>query len=342
MTHLAAATLALAVFVTIPTLLSTGRLRRASPRLLAVGHLVSLIGWALLPAGWLACAGLGVAGVLTRSASGAVVCRLGESWFGIHAGPWQLAGIGLVLAALSPLAWQGARTVSWARRTEPRGFALAAATPCRLRGGGSAWIVPADEPLAYAAGLRHPRAVVTTGLLGLLDPAERRAVLEHEGAHVRLGHPRLLLLGAAVARAYSYFPPVRRAWNGLRQELEAAADDEAARLVGTAPLLSALARVGLARAPATGSGPVASFGDPEHLRYRIRRLQQPRDAAPAAGALVVALGVVLTAAFAWCACALITPHAVAPSLAVCLGSFVALGSRPLWTWRPAGQHTGSH
>ncbi|TCO59288.1 M56 family metallopeptidase [Actinocrispum wychmicini] len=333
MTHVAAAALALAVFAIIPTLLSTRRLRQASPRLLAVGHLVSLVGWSLLPAGWLACAGLGLAGILTRSASGPAACRLGESWFGIDAGPWQLAGIGLVLVALSPLAWQGARALSFARRTEPRGLALAGATQCRLSGGGSVWIVPAAEPLAYAGGMLHPRAVVTTGLLNLLDPAERHAVLEHEGAHVRLGHPRLLLLAAPVARAYQFLPPVRRAWNGLRQELEAAADAEAARLVGTAPLLSALARIGLARVAATGSGSAASFGDPEHLRYRIRRLQQPRQPAPAAGVVVVALGIVLAAAFAWCACALITPHAVLPSLAVCVGTFAAVGSRPLWTLR---------
>ena len=124
---------------------------------------------------------------------------------------------------------------------------------------------------------------------------------------------------------------MRRTWAGLRRELEAAADDEAVRLVGAAPLLSALARVGLARATTTRSIGEASFGDPEHLRYRIRRLQQPSEPAPGVSIAVIALGALLAGAFAWCACTLVAPQPELPSLAACLGTFAAVGSRPLWT-----------
>lgn len=330
-TTVAAGTVALVVFVIIPMVLSTRRLRRASPRLLAASHLVSLVGWMFLPAGWLACAGLDIAGALTRTTSAG--CRVGASWFGIQAGIWQLLGVGVVVLVVGPLVWQGLRALVFARRIELRGLAAAGARRRCLRGGGSVWVLPAAEPLAYAGGVLRPRAVVTTGLLDLLDPTEREAVLEHEGAHLRLGHPRLLLLGAAVARAYRFLPPVRRTWAGLRRELEAAADDEAARLVGVGPLLSALARVGLARATTIGPVSDAHFADPEHLRYRIRRLQQPQEPAPGVSVAVIALGALLAGAFAWCACTLIAPQPELPGLVACLGTFAAVGSRPLWTWR---------
>lgn len=330
-THALAATVALLVFVAVPSL-SARHARGGSPRLLAAGHLIGLTGWAFLPAGWLACAGLELTGLLTSpSPSG---CRAGASWFGIQSGPWQLLGTAVVAVVLGPLAWHGLRAVIATRRTELRGAALAGARRQDLRGGGSVWIPPNPMPLAYASGVLRPRAVITTGLLDLLDPAERDAVLEHEAAHVRLGHPRLLLLGAVVARAYGFLPPVRRTWAELRRHVEAAADDEAARRVGTAPLVSALARVALAKT-STSTGQ-AGFGDAEYLRYRIRRLQQrPHHPAVGINVTIVAAASLLAGAFAWCACTLIDPQPALPGLALCLGTFAIVASRPLWTSRTA-------
>lgn len=328
-THALAAAVALLVFVAVPSL-SARHLHHGSPRLLAAGHLISLTGWAFLPAGWLACAGLELTGLLTSPSPGG--CQAGASWFGIQAGPWQLLGTAVVAVVLGPLAWHGLRAVTATRATELRGPALAGARRQSLRDGGSVWILPHPTPLAFASGVLRSRAVVTTGLLDLLDPVEREAVLEHEAAHIRLGHPRLLLLGAVVARAYGFLPPVRRAWAELRRHVEAAADDEAARRVGTAPLLSALARVTLATASsATGW---AGFGDAEHLRYRIRRLQQPPHQ-PAVGinVTIVAAAGLLAGVFAWCACAVIHPQPALPGLALCLGSFAVVASRPLWSRR---------
>ena len=324
-----AAPVALLVFVVVP-LLSARHVRGGSPRLLAAGHLISLTGWAFLPAGWLACAGLELTGLLTSVTPGG--CRPGGSWFHLQAGPWQLLGAAVAAAVLGPLAWHGLRAVTATRRTELRGPALVGARRHTLRGGGSVWILRNTAPLAYASGVLRPRAVVTTGLLDLLDPTEREAVLEHEAAHIRLGHPRLLLLGAVVARTYGFLPPVRRAWAELRRQVEAAADDEAARRVGTAPLLSALARVALAHV-STSTGQ-AAFGDAEHLRYRIRRLQQPPQH-PAVGMniTIVAAAGLLAGAFAWCACTVIHPQPVGPGLALCLGIFAVVASRPLWSWR---------
>jgi len=330
--------LAAAAVAAVPRVITSGRMAAASPRLLAATHLVALTGLALLPAGGVVCAGLGLAAV-TGHAPGPV------SGCGSAGGGWLLPG-GLALATLAPLGWQAARIVASARRTELAGMALAGARPHRLPGGRVVWVLPSAEPAAHVMGMRHPKAVVTSGLLALLDPAEQRAVCEHEAAHLRLGHPRLLLLGAVVARAYRFLPPVRRAWSGLRRELEAAADDEAVRAVGTAPVLSALARVTLALATGSAAAPGAVAGfddaDPGHLRYRLARLQQPRPARRGVCALVAVGGLTLAAAFTWSACGLAAGTTTWAGLAACGAAFAATALRPMWPSPASPGLRGSH
>jgi Zn-dependent protease with chaperone function len=322
---LAAAVTALAA---LPWLVVRGRPLAVPPRLLAAVHLVTLTGLALLPAGVAVCAGLGLARPATGLPALAARCGLGQA----TGPPAMLLAAALAAATLAPVAWQVARLLRAAARTELAGAALAGARRWPLPGGAVVWVLPSAELAACACGLRRPKAMVTSGLLSLLDPAEQQAVAEHEAAHVRLGHPRLLLLGAAVARAYAILPPARQAWSGLRRELEAAADEEAARAAGTGPLLSALARVALARAapgrPATPGTP-AAFGDPAHLRYRITRLQQPRPAHPGACAGVAAAATTLIALLAWAACGLASGTATADGLATCATLLAATGLQPL-------------
>lgn len=298
-----------------------------SPRVAATARLVGLIGWGLIPAMWLACMGGSVGSWLAgiRTSSGG--CLLG-----LKAGEWQLAGYLPAVAAMGVLVWHGVRLAVAARRAELRGVAKAGSARRALSGGGAVWIVPSSQPAAYAGGLLRPRAVVTTGLLAPLSEAERRAVCEHEGAHVRLGHPRVLVTGGAVAAAYGRVPPVRRAWDGLRRDLEAAADDEAVRAVGRAAVISALARVALLAASAGGSAP---FGGGEHLRYRIARLTEPHAVRAAPTALVGSSAAVAASVTAWSACVLggIRPSVV--GLVICGAAIMAVGSRPTWAW---GRH----
>merc|ERR1712224_184095 len=47
------------------------------------------------------------------------------------------------------------------------------------------YVIPSDEPNAFAAGTKASVVAVTTGLLDLLTPRELRAVLAHEIGHVR-------------------------------------------------------------------------------------------------------------------------------------------------------------
>jgi Zn-dependent protease with chaperone function len=257
------------------------------------------------------------------------------------AGPGQLALYGLAAALAARTVFLAARALRAARRAELRGLALAAAVPRQVAGGGTAWIVPADQLAAHCAGLRRPRAIVSTGLLDLLTPAEQEAVLAHEVAHIRLGHPRVLLLGAVIARSYRWLPPARLAWTRLRRDLEAAADDEAAAAAGTAPLLSALAKAALAAAasppPAPGS-PAPAFAEPADLRYRVHRLQHPSARGTRAALTLPLTGALLTFALAWAACQALHASSQWTALIPCLAAFGYLGWRP--TWR-AGRHSGT-
>lgn len=211
-----------------------------------------------------------------------------------------------------------------------------------MGGARAVWVVSSDQPAAYTVGLWRPKAVVTTALLAPLGPAERRAVCEHEAAHLRLGHPRLLLAGGSVAAAYGAFPPVRRAWDGLCRELEAAADDEAAHVVGAEAVLSALARAVLVAAGRPGRG-AANFGGVEHLRYRMARLEDPRPARAGPTALVALAVVGVLAAMAWSMCAQAGAHASLLGVAACASAPAAVVLRPMWARRkaPGGGRAGA-
>lgn len=305
-----------------------GRRGGASPRVAAGAHLVSLLGWALLPAVWLACAGseLGswVGGIRTSG---------GGCLLGLDHGLWQLLGYAPGAIVLGVLLWHGLRHVAAARRAEMRGLALERSVR-RPTSAGEVWVVPSDRPAAFASGLWRCRAVVTSGLLASLERDERQAVCEHEAAHVRLGHPRLLTVCGAIAAAYGRFPPVRQAWEGLRGELEAAADDEAARVVGTEALLSALVRV-VVLMGSNASGTVPRFMGVEHLRWRIARLQRPGSPAPWPTAIVGAAAAATASSMAIVTCVLTGAPVGVIGASACLVVVALFSLRPTWAW---GRH----
>ncbi len=302
-----------------------GRLGGVSPRVAAGAHLVSLVGWALVPAVWLVCSGSALGAWLAgiRVAGGG--CLLG-----LDHRQWTLIGYLPGATLLGVVGWHGLRLAAAAHRTEMRGLALLGSVR-RPTTAGEVWVVPAAQPLACATGLWRCRAVVSSGLLAPLEPPERAAVCEHEAAHVRLGHPRLLLFATAVAGAYGGFSPVRRACDGLRRELEAAADDEAATVVGAPSVLSALVKVALMRrGPAAGGSP--AFGDADHLRWRIARLEQARPAASRSTVLVGTAAAVTASAMALVGCSLAGASLTPLAVASCLAVVAAVGLRPLWGW----------
>jgi hypothetical protein len=321
---------AVVAFGVLPMVVGTRLATRGAPRLGAAFHLVVLLGWAVLPIAVLACLGqdlstLAAALVGTKMATGALACPPGPL-----STPWQLVGLGLGAVGVVPLVREGWRTLRALRRLDQD---LAACPPGSLRrfatrSGTEVLVVQNGTNLAMAGGLRRPRALVSTGLLEGLGEGEQRAVLEHEAAHIRLGHARLLVIGAVVAGAWGTIPPVRLAWSQLKAELEAAADDEAAAVVGKATVRTALARVGLA----VLAKPAAGFGDPEHLRWRIRRLEEGSapPPVPLRASLLVGLAG-LVAALAWSSCALFASTAAPDGLAGCALAVLAVAMRPLWS-----------
>lgn len=296
-----------------------------SPRVAAGGHLLGLLGWGLLAVVWLGCMGASIGSWLAGIPAPGGGCLLG-----LARGQWLLLGYLPAAAALGLLVWHAVRLALAAWRAELRGLALAGSVCRAVSGGLAVWVVPSARPAAYAGGVWRPRAVVTSGLLTALEDDERQAVCEHEGAHIRLGHPRLLVVGGAVAAAFGWLSPVRRAWDGLRRELEAAADDEAARVVGAATVISALAHVVLAGAPANSGAP--AFGELEHLRWRIARLEQPHPVRATPTAVVGSSAIVTAAVMGWTACVLAGGHATVAAFGFCATVLAAGALRPVWAW----------
>ena len=300
-----------------------GRRAGVSPRVAAGAYVVSLLGWAFLPAVWLACFGNALGSWLggIRTSGGGCLLGLGH-------GQWQLLGYIPGTLVLGMLVWHGFRHAAGARRAEMRGVVLSRSVR-RSTSAGEVWVVPSEHPAAFASGLWRCRAVVTSGMLAPLSSAERRAVCEHEAAHVRLGHPRLLTTCGAIAAVYGRFPPVRQAWDGLRRELEAAADDEAARVVGAETVVSALVHAVVLlgnEAPGVALG----FMGAEHLRWRIERLKHPGLREPWPTAVVGTAAVATATAMALVACMLVGDSTSFAGTSACLTVIALIGVRPMW------------
>lgn len=90
-------------------------------------------------------------------------------------------------------------------------------------------IVGDDRPLAHALPGRPGRIVVSTGMLSLLDPAERRALLAHERAHLTYRHHMFVAVVDVMAAANVMLWPLTSA---VRYTTERWADEQAAARVG--------------------------------------------------------------------------------------------------------------
>ena len=105
--------------------------------------------------------------------------------------------------------------------------ALAASAEPRHDLGAS--VIETARPVCFAAGVLHPRVLISRGLLDLLDDGERRIVLAHEQAHV--ARRDAMVLGIVRALTVFHLPSVGR-W--ILDELTIAAEeacDEAAVIV---------------------------------------------------------------------------------------------------------------
>lgn len=128
-------------------------------------------------------------------------------------------------------------------------------------------------PLIYCLPAGERPIVVTTGALQRLDPSEVEAVLAHERAHLRQRHHLVLMLVDALRAAVPWLGTLRLAHTTLPGLLELAADDSAARIHGSAPLMSALQKLAITScsAGALAVNPATA----EIAALRVARLRSP-------------------------------------------------------------------
>ncbi|MEU6776936.1 M48 family metalloprotease [Streptomyces sp. NPDC046759] len=128
----------------------------------------------------------------------------------------------LALAAIAVRVYRAVRAEARTRR--------ALRLLCAAHPEGTELIVAACEvPRAFAIPGRPGRILVTSGMLSVLGPAERRVLLAHERAHLTHRHGPLLTAATLAAAADPLLAPVRRAVGFL---VERWADEQAAATVG--------------------------------------------------------------------------------------------------------------
>jgi len=115
----------------------------------------------------------------------------------------------------------------WARRRAalPRWAAESAAHD--EGAGAEVRIAPSLRPMAFAVPGRDRHVVISRAVTRVLTEPELRAVLAHEGAHLRLRHDRYLLILATYERVWGWLPGVAGVVARLRQAVEQWADTAA-------------------------------------------------------------------------------------------------------------------
>ena len=265
MTGLVVVALFLGALTLLPWFAARWLTGRIAPKGLAGMHLLTLVGLAVLPIGWLGCLAGGIGAALYPKSALSISCWISRGGFNY----WRASTEVLGLFLLVRLFWAGFQIARANSRVNASRISFLGSIGGPTQRRNKLVIIPSDAVVAFASGISRPRAIVSSGLLDLLEPPEQEAVIEHELAHLRLGHPRILFLAAVIRSAYSWLPPVYDAFTGLRRELEAVADDQVVAVCGAKALIQALAKVGLHNAQTA----TASFADADTLRYRLNRLQ---------------------------------------------------------------------
>jgi len=235
-----------------------------------------------LAAGWSVVAALGLAGLtLAVHATalggglshliGAYVLRLRAAY--ATPGGATVAGLGLILAG-AVVARTTLTAVTHLRAAGRQ--ALRHAQAARLAG----WPEPAlgavlvehPEPAAYCVAGRHPTVILTTGAVAALDPAQLRAVLAHERAHLAGRHHRLLAMARIGRQVLPFVPLMRDADLQVARLVELHADDAATRASDPRSLATALVVLATAGSPEPALAAAAT-----DAVQRIHRLLGPAE-----------------------------------------------------------------
>ncbi|WP_299956529.1 M56 family metallopeptidase [uncultured Modestobacter sp.] len=269
--------------------------RRVDPTIL-------LVGWSLLSIGLVAST-LAMIGLLAlpmdeHEASG-LFQLVGGCWTAVTTGTvpaWQqtVAGISLIMAATILVRLGKAITsrLRSVRRHAPhveqlRLLAMSSSA------GEPLW-VPGRRAMALSIGGRPGVIIASDGLRAHLPPEAVAATLEHERAHLRGHHHALVTVAETLAAALPWCPLLGAAPAAIRDLVELAADDQAARRCGPEAVQVALRRMtgqpvppfGLAMASRLTELRISRLAtsDPQGARHLLR---WPGAAAMAAGTLLL-------------------------------------------------------
>ncbi|HEX3783180.1 MAG TPA: M56 family metallopeptidase [Pseudonocardiaceae bacterium] len=214
--------------------------------------LVRLVCWRLPPAlaSWLVAL---TSLVLAGCASAALALLMFAALTGVgifaHLGHWspavfrQLDAVHLPIDIAAGLALV-VLLVNMARLAIGRVRALRTTHRMARSGDSELMVVEDDHPLAHALPGRPGRIVVSTSMLAVLGPAERRALLAHERAHLANAHH--LFVGAVDVLA-GLNPLLRPLTRAIRYTTERWADEVAAGEVGDRSVVAqAVAKAALA------------------------------------------------------------------------------------------------
>ena len=140
-------------------------------------------------------------------------------------------------------------------------------------------VISHDSPVAYCLpGGARSVTVLSDGLMAALEPAELRAVLIHENAHLSQRHHLLLWAFAAWRQALPWLPTTRLAQESVNSLIEMLADDVALKTETKATLIKAIAIV------ASGSVPAGQGADLQPARQAGLALEGLETAAGVTGA----------------------------------------------------------
>jgi len=211
-------------------------------------------------------------------------------------GEWSnvALGLGLVIwGALTVRVGKQAYDVHRSR-AEHRLVADMVTTPGRHHG---VRVLQTEAPAAYCLPGRGAtaRIVITSGAVEILTDAEVDATIEHERAHLRSAHHRMILWADAVSSLLGRAGILRNYAAQVRRLSEMAADDQAADRCGSRPVASALLTLCTIDPPPPPGGSGLLAMSTSRPAERIRRLladlpaaDRKRSALVSSGGLAVA------------------------------------------------------
>jgi beta-lactamase regulating signal transducer with metallopeptidase domain len=219
-----------------------------------------------------------------------------------------LAAAWIGLAAAFVLWYLGRRLVLVGRlgdrrSVEPGELTTLLDNLCRESGMRSYVHLTASGAISSPVALGRGEICLPTAALVELEPAQLRAMLAHELAHLVRRDPLWLAIACVVERAFFFQPLNRLARHGMQETAELCADEWAARHTGGVPLARALVKVAEWIQASPLGVPVAGFAEERsQLTRRVSRLLETGAfGAPRSRAAAVAVaGIMLigTAAFA--------------------------------------------